>query len=242
MSMTAKKQQHDAPGFGGGAPGRPTHHLDDEVLLDYAAGACDEAVSLLVASHLTLCPSCRARAERLDAVGGEMMATLAPQTMADDALERLLHRLDEPETAPAKPAANANANAKESAVLPRVLQRYVGASADQIAWKPLGLGVDHFEVPIESDGGARAVMLRVPPGRAVPQHTHAGNEYVLVLQGGFSDQFGHFGRGDVESADSSVDHRPVADPGEVCLCLAVLDGPMRLTSVIGRALNHFIKF
>lgn len=236
MSMTAKKQAMET-GFGGGAPGLPTHHLADELLLDYAAGVCDEAVSLLIASHLTLCPSCRTRAEHLDAVGGEMMAALQPQAMADDALERLLGRLDEPEApAPARPAANANA----SAVLPRVLQDYVGGSADQIPWKPLGLGVDHCELSVE--GRSRAVLLRVPPGRAVPQHTHEGNEYVLVLQGGFSDQCGHFGRGDVESADGSVDHRPVADPGEVCICLAVLDGPMRLTSVIGRALNHFIKF
>ncbi|MEQ8604884.1 MAG: ChrR family anti-sigma-E factor [Marivibrio sp.] len=242
MSMTAKQHHGATRSVGGGAPGRPTHHLNDELLLDYAAGACDEAVSVLVASHLTLCPDCRARADHLDAVGGEMMAALKPQSMADDALERLMKRLDEP-AAPAEPAAVAPpANANESAVLPRVLQRYVGPHADQIAWKPLGLGVDHFELPLDGDGASRAVMLRVPPGRAVPQHTHEGNEYVLVLQGGFSDQCGHFGRGDVESADSSVDHRPVADPGEACICLAVLDGPMRLTSVIGRALNHFIKF
>ena len=37
-----------------------------------------------------------------------------------------------------------------------------------------------------------------------------GTELTLVLAGGFSDETGHFLRGDLAEADASVDHRPVA--------------------------------
>ena len=38
-----------------------THVPNEEVLLDYAAGSLPEAPSLMVASHLALCPESRAR-------------------------------------------------------------------------------------------------------------------------------------------------------------------------------------
>ncbi len=52
-----------------------------------------------------------------------------------------------------------------------------------------------------------------------------------------SAEHGHFLRGDLAEADGSVDHRPIADPGEDCLYLAVTDAPLRLTGPVGRLLN-----
>lgn len=40
------------------------HHIGDDLLLSYAAGTLDEASSLLVATHLALCPHCRAQIGR----------------------------------------------------------------------------------------------------------------------------------------------------------------------------------
>ena len=48
-------------------------------------------------------------------------------------------------------------------------------------------------------------------------------------------------RGDVAEADPSVNHQPVADPGEDCICLAVTDAPLRLTGPFGRLLNPFLR-
>ena len=39
---------------------QPQHHVDEDVLLAYAAGSLPEAASLVAAAHLTLCPHCRA--------------------------------------------------------------------------------------------------------------------------------------------------------------------------------------
>ena len=48
----------------------------------------------------------------------------------------------------------------------------------------------------------------------MPQHSHEGEEYTLVLRGGFTDGELHFLPGDVATADPTVDHQPIADAGE----------------------------
>ena len=37
-----------------------THHLSEELLLDYSSGALSEAWSIAVAAHLSKCSHCRA--------------------------------------------------------------------------------------------------------------------------------------------------------------------------------------
>ena len=36
------------------------HHPEEDLLLAYAAGGTDAAISLILATHLTFCPECRA--------------------------------------------------------------------------------------------------------------------------------------------------------------------------------------
>jgi putative transcriptional regulator len=62
----------------------------------------------------------------------------------------------------------------------------------------------------------------------------------LVLLGGFTSLGRRFGRGDVEIADDSVEHQPVADDGDDCVCLAVTDAPLRFKSLAARLVQPFI--
>ena len=84
-------------------------------------------------------------------------------------------------------------------------------------------------------------LLWIRASAAEPRHTHEGVELTLVLKGGFHDAHGHYRCGDVEGADKDVDHRPVADDDEDCLCLAVTDALLQLTSPLGRLINPFVK-
>ena len=78
-------------------------------------------------------------------------------------------------------------------------------------------------------------------GRGLPVHRHGGNEYTLVLAGGFADGRERFDRGDVCVADPSVEHKPVADADQSCVCLVVAEAPVVLTGLLGRLLNPFLK-
>lgn len=89
--------------------------------------------------------------------------------------------------------------------------------------------------------GYRTRLLRIARGVGLPHHTHEGFEYTIVLEGGFSDQWGEYLEGDFAIADQEVDHAPVADARDGCLCLAVTDAPLRLTGPLGRFLNLFLR-
>lgn len=222
-----------------GGDGLPSHHLDDAFLLDYAAGNTSEAVSLLIATHLALCPECRARAEELEALGGAMLESLAPTAVDHDALSAVLARLDaSDEVEPSVLAPPANDEGQVPSI-PMPLRGYLNAEPDALTWQPVIRGLEEYELDA---GGAKTKLLRIKPGASMPQHTHEGRELTLVLEGSYDDEIGHFGRGDVAILDDDHDHRPIAGPGQDCICLTVIDAPLRLTGRFGRFLNPFVKF
>ena len=216
----------------------PAYHPGPEVLLDYAAGALPEPVALLVATHASLCRDCQAEIERLEALGGALFDTLEGEPLDDGALDRALARLERPESPTTREAPEAAAETGDPRV-PRPLRGYLGKRLDDLAWKSRG-SVAEFALLAEHPGFTTR-LLRIKGGTALPQHTHEGSEYTLLLAGGFSDESGHYVTGDVAVADSSVDHQPVADPGEDCLCLAVTDAPLRLSGRFGRYLNFIVR-
>jgi len=97
---------------------------------------------------------------------------------------------------------------------------------------PLGPGVAHR--PLLRRGKTSVRLIRAMPGASVPVHSHHGRELTLVLMGGFHDETGQFGPGDLESATPETKHRPIADPGEVCINLALTDAPLRFFSALPR--------
>lgn len=227
----------------GGGGRLPTHHIGEELLLDYAAGATTEAVSLLIASHLALCPMCRGQLAELEQVGGALLGALPGEEPDDAGLEAILARLDEDDEEPTTPVVSMAApvvapEAGDGILLPEPLRSYVGTDLGRLGWKRRMRGLDECVLPV---GGARVSLMRIHQGAAMPKHTHAGNELTLVLTGGFTDARGSYLRGDVAVTDQHVDHQPVADLDEDCLCLAVVDAPLRLTGRVTRFLNPFLR-
>ena len=81
---------------------------------------------------------------------------------------------------------------------------------------------------------ANVIMLKVAASQAVPHHGHSGTEYTQVLSGSYNDSLGRYGAGDLIELDDEVDHQPVVDPEGECVCLAAVDGRLRLSGWIGR--------
>ena len=214
----------------------PSHHPGEDLLLEYASGIQREPVALLIATHLALCAQCRDQTRRLEALGGALLEQLAPEAVAKDSFARLLARLDEPEAAPEARSAPGPADRPG---LPQPLRGYIGGSLNRLKWRRLG---PIAEASLLTDcAGFTTRLVRLRAGAGALSHTHEGIELTLVLEGGFKDASGHYLRGDVELADSAVDHRPVADADVDCLCLAVADAPLRLTGRLGRLLNPFVR-
>lgn len=219
----------------------PAHHLTEEILMAYAAGSLPEALSLVVASHITLCPDCREEVERYEALGGSLMEEIDPASVEESALSNIFARLDSDE---AEPWGRAPAPAEREIAdpsIPRPLRDYLDQDLASLSWHPVIRGVEEAKINLQG-GECKTRLMRIQPGTAMPRHTHGGEEVTLVLEGGYSDAEGHYVRGDVQAADPSVDHQPVADTGEACICLVVSDAPLKLTGPIGRWLNPFISY
>jgi putative transcriptional regulator len=218
----------------------PAHHPPEELLLDYAAGSADEPTSLMLATHLALCPECRDTVACFESVGGALLEEIEPAALAPDALDCLLARLDEqvPASVSRSPVAGDAPHP-----LPEPLRSYVGDDLEAIRWKQVMRGVEQAEIAVSGpSGNIKARLLRIRPGIKIPRHTHAGTELTLVLAGGFSDGCGHYLRGDLSFSDGEVDHSPVADKDGECICLTVTDAPLHLTGPLMRLLNPFVKF
>ena len=206
------------------------HHLTDALLMAYSAGTLPEAFSLVVATHVSMCDECRAALGAYDAMGGALLDNCDPMEMSEDSFAAALARLDMP--APAEPAR------RRTADIPSPLQNYIGGGLDSVRWRGVGGGVR--QAVLKTSPGATVRLLRIPGGTAVPDHGHRGTELTLVLRGAFRDEVDRFGRGDIEVAGEELEHTPVAEEGEDCICLAATDAPLRFRGLIPRIAQPFL--
>ena len=73
----------------------------------------------------------------------------------------------------------------------------------------------------------------------VPEHGHTGEEWTLVLNGSYHTD-SQFVAGDIEMADDDIDHQPMIDPDEECICLVFTSGPLRFKSLAAKVAQPFI--
>ncbi|MGJ8622817.1 MAG: ChrR family anti-sigma-E factor [Yoonia sp.] len=209
------------------------HHLTEPLLMGYAAGTLPEAFNLVVATHITMCDTCRAALAEYDAVGGEVMLDSDPVDVAEDALAATLAMIDSGDMiVEEKPKRDARS------VFPGPLQDYVKGDIDSLKWRKVGGGVSQLVLKTSKDASVR--LLRIPAGTKVPDHGHQGTELTLVLQGAFVDEEDRFAAGDVEVANEELHHTPVAEEGMDCICLAATDAPLRFNGLVPRIAQKFI--
>ena len=199
----------------------------------YSAGTLPEAFNLVVATHVSLCDECRAQMLAFDAVGGALIDDTDEVAMQQDSLAATLRRIAaDPVDSPVK-------TRRTRGVFPAPLQDYVGGDLDQVKWRRVGGGVS--DALMRTASGSTARLLRIPGGVAVPDHGHSGMELTLVLQGAFRDESDLFAAGDVEVASATTIHKPVAEHGEDCICLAATDAPLRFSAIIPRIAQSFLR-
>ena len=205
----------------------PARHPAPPVLVDYAGGALCEPAALVIATHLALCPLCRSRVAELEAACGTLLEQEETPPVSSACFDSVLARLDEPPGPPA-PAAITPSTTLEMPLIPEPLRSYLGTSLTALSWQAVDDGTERANIKVGRTP-IQVFLLRMKAGAAAPRHSHDGIEMNLVLGGRFHDERGAHERGDVVIDDAQVDHRPIADFKEGCLCLCLTDGPLRLT-------------
>lgn len=212
----------------------PRHHVADDLLLGYAAGSLAEGWSLAVATHLSFCADCRARLAAAEAIGGHLLDSAAAATLEETSWAAVRARLSTAQAGLAPQAPQPG-----TAVLPRPLREYLGGDLETVGWKVIGTAGAQFRLRT-GDRETQVRLLKIRAGQPVPEHGHRGRELTVVLSGAFRDGENLFGPGDIEDADSDLEHIPTATPEQDCICLAVTDAPLRFKSWLVRALQPIL--
>jgi putative transcriptional regulator len=212
----------------------PTHHPEPEDLLAYASGSSPEWMSLVVACHLTYCPSCRSELELMEELGGALLETVPSSALDASAFERMTRAT--PPSPPPPSLRDVHPVCAGVPPLPRPLQPYF--KDETVRWRFLVPGVKHIPLRLSVNGiPSRVVQFR--PGYTVPDHTHQGLEMVLILGGALSDsETGDVFRiGDVSRREEGTMHAQHVTLDMPCVALVVTSGPIRPQSLWGRVLK-----
>lgn len=211
------------------------HQTSEELLLRYAAGRLRPAPALVVASHLAMSPSSRRLVAQFEGIGGTLLEHEPMAELSAGLFERTLSLLDAPVRPESVPPVRSHERLDMGIRLPEPLaRRNIGP------WRWLGPGMRLARVEMPEDPDHNLVLLRVPAGRTMAEHSHAGEEITLVLKGAFHDESGRYGVGDLVEEDEETNHTPIVDDGGECICLAAIEGPMRIRSWLGRMVQPFI--
>ncbi len=200
---------------------RPVHHPSEGALVSRGAGGLPAGWALVIDAHLPFCRECRDIVRSHEALGGVLLADLPDTAMAPDALARTLARLDHPAAAPDGLAPFTKADD----ILGMI----------RTGWRWIGPGLRRARLAVPgTKPGENVYLLRVDPGRPVPDHGHDGWELTCILTGRYVDATGTYGPGDIADLDADTIHQPVAGPDEVCVCLIASMGKLRMKTVLAR--------
>ena len=211
------------------------HHLDDATLVAYAAGTLGEAHQVVVASHLAFCRQCRNAVRAAEAIGGGLLVEQEQSAVSDSCRAATLASLGLVMERP---------TAKRPAVVdgvPVMLTELLkGKPLSELRWKTRGPGIAKVDIALNDGGKTHLLLMRIGPGRKMPEHGHGGEELTLILKGSYSDHTGRYRPGDVADLDEDIEHQPHIDSDEDCICLIATEAPTKFKSFWARLAQPFV--
>ena len=232
-------------------------HPSAQQLVSFVDGDLSPAISLMVSAHCDMCSTCQRFVE-------QETERLAGSLLEDNGFKQVDLKADysamiaQITQSPSSVEADTGENQKQSNrkqcestqvsiaakgsieldgrnfVLPRTLQRYIEKTG---GWSSLVGKLWQAPVDLGSQGVANFIYMG--KGGSVPEHTHRGTEYTLVINGEFSDGLNNYDSGDFIFMDGQNTHTPRSDNTQGCLVFTIVDQPLHFTSGIARLLNPF---
>jgi putative transcriptional regulator len=209
------------------------YHPELDLLTEHAAGNLPLAQAACVSAHMNYCEQCRRTSGQLQDLGAVLFDALPGEPVGDAQLEAVLARLDD------EPPLS-YARSSSSTGTPAILQRLMSGNFTELSWKKItrSLRISYLKT---GDPNFEFALYHIKAGGRIPEHTHRGSEMTLVLEGGFSDADGSYHKGDFILREPTDVHAPTAVQSEDCICLAVLDAPLKFTGWKYRWMNPLLQ-
>lgn len=219
------------------------HHPNTNILSEYAAGSLGVAESIAVSAHLNLCRHCQQQVSQLESLGSAVFSSLETSQKPEVSYHVFGAVMTKIESDTEQPQTNIqNQAAKQDPALselPPVLAKLIGKKS-ALNWKKLSSSLQIAAIRTGQET-CEVSLHKISAGGKVMEHDHNGLEYTLVLKGSFSDEEGVYHPGDFLLRQPGEKHKPYAAANRDCLCLTVVEAPVRFTGLISRLLNPFLK-
>ena len=200
--------------------------LKNELLFQYAAGTTSLTKSLMASTYLYLNTLERALysdfenycGSELDKTNMVNPSNLSPEDCISSANEYKNSNLD----------------------TYNPIQKFI-RSFNSLKWRKVFNGFYEYSLKLSDKENAK--LIKMAPGAKVPLHSHNGKEYILVLQGSFSDEYGTYSKGNLQINDSKIKHTPIACKNDGCICLTITEDNLIFYGPFAPILNliTFIK-
>jgi putative transcriptional regulator len=207
----------------------PTYHPDEELLLDYAAGTTSQAETLLLATHLAYCGTCRRAVQAARNVGGMLLNTIEPARLPPNMLNCTLAAID---------TADSRVETVADTIAPP-LATFLTEHMASKQWKNLPSGFRMHRIP--GEGSGRAWLFDAPPGMKLLPHRHKGDEWTVILSGVFLDGGHAYHAGDFARLEDGEEHRPKIGVNSRCVSLIMVRDAPAYTTPLGKLAAPFIK-
>ncbi|MGB3725501.1 MAG: ChrR family anti-sigma-E factor [Glaciecola sp.] len=228
-------------------------HPNDSELADFAEGNLPSVQSLFVSAHCDMCSSCK---HKVTLITDNIASMLFDDQKSQHSIQRDFISMFEGITSGKDNAVNGfdceksahrfaipksiHENTSPAVVsiegrdfhLPATLSRFV----DRIGgWSHLVGKI--WQAPVDIGEGTLAQFVFMEKGGTVPEHTHKGNEYTLVIDGKFEDNIAEYGSGDYMALSKDHTHAPISNVDEGCLVFCVIDKPLQFTTGWAKLIN-----
>ena len=216
-------------------------HPSDVELAEYASGSSDWAVGICIATHLHFCRECREKVMKLNALGAHCMEVESSKSeMPENGFNKTLERIKQLE---------ANKGEKETAAvqergynklqLPHVLRKIIKNPKD-LKWSRISPSLKEAKLVTEQNK-YQVSLHKIKKGGKSAEHDHRGREIVCVIDGSFSDKDGTYLPGDYVVRNPGDTHRPMATSDKDCICLSIVEAPVKVSGILGLFVNPFLR-
>ncbi len=199
-----------------------THHPDPSTLMTCAAGSQPEALCAVVSSHLAMCKLCMSEVTRMEQIGSALLAEIEP--------ERVASELSNTASTNAVLSEELASDQHVATLVPTPLRPALDNDFEALRWQSGGPGVWTYVVPMSHNAEGELLLVKLEPGRELPERAYRGEELLLVLRGSCHRDGTQLARGDYAESYDETPRRIIAGETEGCALLIAYE---RLPDVPG---------
>ncbi len=209
--------------------------MSEEAITEYAAGTLSPAKHMIIACQSELSADVAANVCEQEAIAASLLDDIEPVSMSDKFMQSVLQSLPDHKT-PAQDLAPV------SGLAPKTLRNALGHGLRDMKWKTMVPGVSVYDVlgNRRYETGDRLYLLRVKGGMQMPEHSHRGEEWSLILTGQYSVGDKTYSRGDLHIEDERETHAPYINEGEDCICLIMTQGPLVMKNFLPKVVQKIV--